>query len=116
MRAPVFRALDRTSVFFGIRGSYITYAAIIIGAAAIGGIFIGSLLSDQGIVSFVMGFGLAAAAYLFVLSFQAKHDERERDQMIASLKLPDFIRCKPIPIIEQLNKLPSKTEDLFESS
>lgn len=52
----------------------------------------------------VMGMGafiiFAVVMYMYLISFQAKHDEKERDQMIAAIGLPDIIHVKPIPVYQ----------------
>ena len=99
---PIYRALDRSNIFFGIQGSYLMYALVAIGAATVVGLFIGSQF-HSGLITFVFGFGLAAIAYVLVLRFQSEHSEKERDQMIASMKLPDVIRVKPRKIVSMLS-------------
>lgn len=97
MKVPVFRALDRTNKFLGIKGSYLIYAVIAMAFCLLIGVSVGVLIGSGagGMLIFLI---LAAIAYVYLISFQAKHDEKERDQMIASLKMPDIIRVKPIPI------------------
>lgn len=100
---PIYRALDRTNIFFGIQGSYLMYALVIIGGAVLLGLAIGSQF-HSGLITFVFGVGFAAIAYVLVIKFQSEHSEKERDQMIASLKTPDVIRVKPVQLKSMLSK------------
>lgn len=111
MKTPVMRALDRSNVFFGIKGSYIMYAGVVIGVCVLVGLAVGSL-TGSGLIAFVLGLGAGAAGYLAVTSFQSRHSEKERDQMIASLKLSDVIRVRPVSVYQMLSSLPSGREEL----
>lgn len=42
--------------------------------------------------------GLGALMYVYLIKFQSDHDEKERDQMIDSIFIPDNITVKPIKI------------------
>lgn len=97
MKVPVFRALDRSNKLLGIKGSYLVYALLGVAVALVLGLIIGAVL-DSGLLGIVSFLGLSALMYVYLISFQSKHDEKERDQMIDSLFLPDNITVKPIKI------------------
>lgn len=96
MKVPVFRSLDRSNKLFGIKGSYIIYAAALLAVALVLGLLVGSLVGS-GLVGTVAFIAFSAAAYMYVVKFQSEHSEKERDQMLSSLTLPDIVRVRPAP-------------------
>lgn len=93
MRCTVYKALDRPSSFLGLKGSYLTYTAILGGVGIVVGIFVGTL--TIGLVGLVVALLLFAAAYACVMAFQARYSEKQKDHLIASYRLPDFIVMPP---------------------
>ena len=97
MKVPVFRSLDRTNKFLGIRGSYLIYAVAGVAVCFFIGMTLGFVIFKTGAIGLILSLILSGFVYMYLISFQAKHNEKERDQ-IASLKRPDVIKVKPIPI------------------
>ncbi len=102
MKVPVFRSLDRSNKLFGLKGSYVMYAAFGLGGVLVMALLIGTLTGSRilGILVFAV---LAVFVYMFVIDFQGKHSEKERDQMISTISLPDNIIVPPV-----------KTKELFK--
>lgn len=96
MRKKVYKSLDKSASLFGIKGSYITWALAAVGASVGVGMIIGTITNS--LVGFLTGLVLSVIAYLFVISFQSRFSERERNKWMASRELPDVIIMKAIPI------------------
>ena len=93
MRSPVYRSLDRSVQFFGIRGRFL----IPMGAGAV------ASLVAAGAVRGLLG-GLAAIAVFLALFFlsaalvvalQARLGEKALFRRVAMLKCPQYIHVKP---------------------
>ena len=97
MKVPVFRSLDRTNSFLGIKGTYQSYFLIGVGICFLLG-FLGGVLIGITMLGFLFGLILSGLYYMYLIHFQSLHDEKERDMMIASVKTPEIIRVHPIPI------------------
>ena len=97
MQTPVYRSLDRSNSFLGIRGSYQMYFWAGAGCCLAFGFFIGVLIGIT-MLGFLFGLILGGIFYMYLIHFQSKHDEKERDMMIASMKTPEIIRVRPIPV------------------
>lgn len=93
MRCPVNKALDKTPVNFGIRGSYIRYAGAGWAVALFIGLIVGS--TTGFFIGFIFFIGLAGIVYFFISNYQDRVSEKERDQMISAFSLPRRIRVRP---------------------
>ncbi len=93
MYYKVFKALDKPSSLFGLRGSYLYFC--------VGGIFVAAvvalIIASAGIKIFawIIFFVLAAAAYFVTLQVQAKLSEKERTKWFCSHRLPSCVRIPP---------------------
>lgn len=96
MKVPVFRSLDRSNKLFGIKGSYIVYAAAGLAVALVLGLAVGSIIGS-GLVGIIAFLAFAAVIYMYIVKFQSEHTEKERDQMISSVGMPESIRTRPVP-------------------
>ena len=95
MRCKVYRALDRPSVFFGIKGRFITWYLILAGAVLMLSVAVGVVTAGVfGFVLFILG---AAGAYVFVMLLQDKSSDREFTIRLNARKYPRFYRLKPQP-------------------
>jgi len=93
MYYKVFKALDKPSSLFGLRGSYLYYCVGGIVVAAVVALVIASL--GIKIVSWLIFFALSAGAYFLTLQLQAKYSEKERTKWFCSHRLPSCIRVAP---------------------
>ena len=101
MKKRIYKSLDKSSSLFGLRGTYLTWGIMGIGAALCIAFMIGSVTSGLiGTICFVI-FGVVA--YLFVIYYQSKYSERERDKWLSAKKLPDIIVLSPRPINKMSN-------------
>lgn len=102
MKKKVYKALDRPSSLFGLKGTYIRFAIIGIVAALLLGALAGRLVN--GLVGVVV-FALAAmGAYLGVMMFQSRYPERDRKRRLCSGSIPDFISMKPMSFRQYLKR------------
>ena len=93
MYYKVFKALDKPSSLFGLRGSYLYYCVGGIVVAAVVALIIASL--GVKVISWLIFFVLAAGAYFLTLQLQAKYSEKERTKWFCSHKLPSCVRVAP---------------------
>lgn len=93
MYYKVFKALDKPSSLFGLRGSYLYYCIGGIVLAAIVALLIAS--AGIKILSWLIFFVLAAVAYFVTLQIQAKLSEKERTKWFCSHRLPTCVRIPP---------------------
>ena len=91
----VYKALDRPSSLFGLKGSYVRYAGFGIAGGVMVGIIIG--MFAPGLVATIVALVLAAASYFVVLRIQDKFSERERVKYLCSRRLPRYIRVPAVP-------------------
>lgn len=90
MRCPVYRSLDKPSAFFGIRGRFTTWMVGLLVADLLVAVIVAiTTVSMLGILVFVVG---AVAAYLYIMSLQAKGSDRAFSMKMNSKKYPQFIR------------------------
>lgn len=89
----VYKSLDKASSLFGLKGSYIQYAALAVGACAVVGFLVAQVLN--GLIGVLVFIALAAVSYFTVLGIQAKYSERERTKWFCSHRLPNFIVVPP---------------------
>ena len=90
----VYKSLDKVSSLFGLKGSYIQYAAFAVGGCAIVGFLVAQALN--GLVGVLVFIGAAAVSYFTILGIQAKYSERERTKWFCSHRLPNFIVVPPV--------------------
>ena len=89
----VWKALDRPSSFFGIRGRFMVLFLLIAGAAALFGITVNaSFGSMMGLVSFGL---LLFADYMVIQTLQGKFTEKEFSRLLARKQLPHYIKVHP---------------------
>lgn len=93
MKTKIYKALDKPSSLFGLKGSYIRFAIIGLVAALILGLLVGRALN--GLLGVGVFAGAAMGVYLGVLMFQSKYPERERKRWMCSKKIPDFVSVPP---------------------
>ena len=95
MRCKVYRSLDRPSSFFGIKGRFLGWYLLVVGAALVLSVAIG--IATAGIIGFVLFIAGAAGAYVLVMSLQDKSTDREFSLRLAARKYPRFYRLRPQP-------------------
>lgn len=104
MRRKVYRALDRPSAFFGIRGRYTTWLAMLLGVALVLAFFVAALtVRIVGYITFGAG---AVAAYLYIISLQERLSDRQLDKRMDARRIPSCVRRTPGPV----RRLWSETE------
>lgn len=96
MNRKVYRSLDKPTAFFGIRGRYTTWLAMMIGVVIVLALFVAQL--TVGFIGWVtLGIG-AVASYLFIIGYQERVSDRELDKIMDSKRLKSCIRRTPGPI------------------
>ena len=96
MRRKVYKALDKPSSLFGLRGTYITWGIVGIIIALFIALMVSAIFNSiVGTVVFVI---LSVVAYLYVVHYQSRFSERERDKWLSARKLPDVIVMPPVPL------------------
>ena len=95
MRCKVYRALDRPSVFFGIKGRFIIWYLLLAGAVLMLSLAVG--LTTTGVLGFVLFVLGAAGAYVVVMILQDRSSDREFSLRIVARKYPHFYRLRPQP-------------------
>lgn len=94
MRRKIYKSLDKPSSLFGIRGSYLLWVIVGLFAALMLALMVGMITNSLvGFVSFLVG---GIVVYLFVIRFQSRFSERERDKWMSSRNLPDVIVFRPV--------------------
>lgn len=93
MKYIVYKALDKPSSLFGLKGSYLYYAIVGVVVAAIIAAIIGK--ATNGLVGMILFIAFIAVVYVIVLRIQAKFSERERTKWFCSHKLPQYIVLHP---------------------
>ena len=89
----VWKALDRPSSFFGIRGRFMVLF-LLIGAAA--ALFAISLNVSFGSMMGLVAFGLLLFAdYMVIQTLQGKFTEKEFSRLLARKQLPRYIKVHP---------------------
>lgn len=96
MKRKIYKSLDKPSSLFGIKGSYITWVLF----GAMGAIIIGALIGSftNSLVGFLFAIIIAVVVYLYVINFQSRFTERERNKWLSSRGLPDVIIMRATPI------------------
>lgn len=90
MRCPVYRSLDKPSAFFGIRGRFTTWMVGFLVADLVVAVVVAIVtVSMFGFLVFVAG---AVAAYLYIMSLQAKGSDRAFSMKMNSKKYPQYVR------------------------
>ena len=95
MKCKVYRALDRPSVFFGIKGRFITWYLLLAGAALMLSVAVG--ISTAGVFGFVLFILGAAGAYVLIMLLQDRTSDREFSIRLDARKYPRFYRLRPQP-------------------
>lgn len=93
MRRKVYRSLDQTASFFGIRGRFILVTLIGAGIVLVPSLIIGSattVLLGGGV--FLIG---AASVYLMTLSLQSRVSEKDFWKAVARRAYPAVYRVRP---------------------
>lgn len=89
MDFKVYRSLDKPSVLFGIRGSFIFLTLLLAGGGAVVAVVVGTLTSSLiGTGVFLLGL---AAAYGVTLFVQQRMTERQAKRLIASRRMPRML-------------------------
>lgn len=96
MKRKIYKSLDKSSSLFGVKGSYITWALVGAVVAIIVGALIGSFTSS--LVGFLSALVVAVVVYLYIINFQSRFTERERNKWLSSRGLPDVIIMRATPI------------------
>lgn len=93
MRCPVYRSLDKPSAFFGIRGRFTSWIAILLAVDLLVAFIVGIMtVSIVGIGFFLIG---AVVAYLYIMSLQGKQSDRAFAMKMNSKKYPRYVRTPP---------------------
>lgn len=90
MRRKVYRSLDRTATFFGIRGRFLMVVAMGGGLALILGMVVGAVTSAFGGVA--AGLVGAVAVYFYTQTLQSRIDEKDFLKMLVRMGLPQVYR------------------------
>jgi hypothetical protein len=105
MKCTVYRSLDKPSAFFGIRGQFVTWFAVILGAVLFLALIVGVTVDAiVAIVVFVAGGG---SDYLFIMNLQGKSSDRALSIRMNSRRYPRFFRVPPKSmghILEEINR------------
>lgn len=93
MQSGVYRSLDRSVSFFGIRGRFLVPMAIGTGVSLVVTLMVrGALGGLAALAVFLMLFFVCAA---FVLALQSRFGERAFFRKIAMSRCPRYIHVKP---------------------
>jgi hypothetical protein len=95
MKCKVYRALDRPSVFFGIKGRFITWYLLLAGAALMLSVAVG--IATAGVFGFVLFILGAAGVYVLIMLLQDRTSDREFSIRLDARKYPRFYRLRPQP-------------------
>lgn len=90
MRRKVYRSLDRTATFFGIRGRFLVVVAMGGGLALVLGLVVTAVTSVLAGVA--AGLAGAVAAYLSTQALQSRINEKDFLKMLVSMGLPRVYR------------------------
>ena len=86
----IFRSLDKPSVFFGIKGKYMTWAMLSLGIVACLAILVGTSFSSLlGFVVFLVGL---VVVYFAVLSVQSRITDRQMSKIMAAKMRVKYIK------------------------
>lgn len=99
MEKRIYRALDKPSSLLGIQGSYQRWAGIGIGGAALLGLIVSK--ATVGLVGFIVFAIAAGGVYLYIIRYQSKYSERERDKKLSAKEMPDFIVLPDHPLSDE---------------
>lgn len=99
MQKQIYRALDKPSSLLGIQGSYQRWAAIGMGGAALLGLFVSQ--ATVGLVGFGVFAVAGGAVYLYIIRYQSKYSERERDKKLSAREMPDFVVMPDHPLSDE---------------
>lgn len=93
MRRKIYRALDKPSAFFGIRGKFMILFALIATVALMLAFIIGNNLgSIIGMVAFFAGI---IGDYCLIIYIQGRMSEKAFTRSLFAKKLPHCLRVKP---------------------
>lgn len=100
MKRKVYRALDRPSSFFGIRGRFI----ILFGAVAVGGLMLSAVIGKNTVsmVGTLCFLGTLLADYAFIRTIQSRMTERTFTRSICSRNIPKTVKVMPHSIKSNL--------------
>ena len=93
MRIKVYKSLDRSIQFFGIRGRFIIPMAAGAGLSILISVAVGNVTS--GLVGLMLFFILFFSCAMAVIGIQNAVGEKELFCRIAMYRCPDYIRVKP---------------------
>lgn len=93
MRVKIYKALDKPSSLFGLKGSYIRFAIIGIVAALALAMFIGRTVN--GLVGVGIFGGATMMVYLVILRIQYKYPERDRKRLLSAGRIPNYVSIPP---------------------
>lgn len=107
MKCKVYRALDRPSVFFGIKGRFISWYLLLAGAALMLSVAVG--IATAGVFGFVLFVLGAAGAYVLIMILQDRTSDREFSMRLYVRRYPRFYRLMPQPFRDMLDDVIPKT-------
>jgi hypothetical protein len=92
MQYEVFRALDRPSAFFGIKGTYISW----VGAGLVVDLFFSLIVGvlTAGFIGFVVFLLGAVCVYGYVMMKQGRMSDRRLARKMAARQLPYSVRVR----------------------
>lgn len=96
MQCHVYRSLDKSALFFGMRGRFSLFFFIGIGADLFLSFILGAMTS--GILGTIVFIVIGVAVYAVVLSLQAGASERVFSKRMAAGKIPEVIHVKPVKL------------------
>lgn len=90
MRCTVYRSLDKPAAFFGIRGRFTAWFAVILAGVLLLALVAGAMTDTiVGVVAFIAGGG---SAYLFVMGLQGKTSDRTFSLRMNSRRYVQYVR------------------------
>ncbi len=96
MRRELYRSLDRPSAFFGIRGRFKTWFAILLGISLFVALMVSSM--TEGFFGYIAFFIAAGVSYGFILMMQDKGTDRELTIKMNSHRYVKFIKVPPFAV------------------
>lgn len=93
MRYRIWRSLDKSASFFGIKGSYMIPFLLLAAISLIAAVLVGKALGTLfGMLAFAVA---AGTAYITILSLQGKMSDKTFSRSLNKGRYPKFIRITP---------------------
>lgn len=96
MKCKVYKSLDRPTSFFGVRGRFVGWLALLVCACLVVSLVVGSFFgSVAGVILFLL---CGASAYLFVIGLQDKWSDKDFSLKLNSVRYCRYVRRSPGPV------------------